>query len=140
MLKHAEAERNVLKEQIARHTKVLRSDLNSRMRQPEELVQAIASRLEAPYKHETQLRAVFQNLWVRATCDQLFYTLPRELRDVVYVHLLDDAESFCVGGSELTSDPGGVKWTLVNYWEPCKKDSYEVASLGYSAFRELVQT
>ena len=135
-----------LLQHIAYNAKYSASELKSSLRQQKELVTIVnvtAVKLNAHRSRVRQLRKEFRDLWLVAMCDQLHYTLPRELRDLIYTNLLNGAEIHCTGGTAKdagTSNPGGVQWTLTNDWELHNSDWFEIKSLGCRIFRELVQS
>ena len=95
--------------------------------------------LEKHYIRRHNLREEFRDCWLRATCDQMFLTLPREIRDMVYADVMDGAymEQEEVGSP---SDPGGIGWIMEHRDKGCDYHCYDEKLVGPNVFREIIQT
>lgn len=93
-------------------------------------------------KHETHqdpYPEAFRNAWLLATCDQLFHTLPSELRDMVYAHLMRDVE-FEFNTEKASNDPGRLQWNLPHSKFGASYHCLHSNLVGPDMFRELIQT
>lgn len=89
-------------------------------------------------KRDDDARDNFQDPWLKATCEQLFHTSPRELRVIIYGDIMN---STCIqlDGSENSSDPGGLGWMLEDYHYEIECHFHKENLVGRNVFRELVQ-
>jgi PAS domain-containing protein len=94
---------------------------------------------EQQHRREEELREAFKNVWLRATCDQLYHTLPRELCDMIYQDLLSHTGLEIYGQEQDHPDPGGIAWRLQNNDIGPDWHCYDKDALGSHVFRELIQ-
>jgi hypothetical protein len=114
------------------------NDLIRRQTATFDRVKADANRKEHRAR-EKNYRKEFQNLWLKTTCEQLFHTLPRELRDVIYTDLMKD--TFMQQGSgRRSSNPRRVRWVMEHQSKGPKYHCFKEELVDRNVFRELVQT
>jgi hypothetical protein len=93
---------------------------------------------ERHHTREEQLREEFRNCWLRATFEQLYHTLSRELRDMIYNNLINNTHmlEFDDGRGQSGSSSSGMDWASMNGYG----HYYTGKSVGRDTFRELLQT
>ena len=98
------------------------------------------TKLSELHSRRLVLREAFRNYWLKATCDQMFHTLPRELRDMIYVQLMDGAYISVSEEEDPSTDPGGVDWVLDHHDKGRDYHCFKEELVGREVFRELIQT
>jgi hypothetical protein len=104
-------------------------------------VKAAKADREKQRRREEELREDLKNLWLRATCDQLYHTLPRELRDMIYEDITEGTTMSQLY-TKSPAYPGGIVWMLEAPDGTHEPDyhCYKEDLVGREVFRELMQT
>jgi hypothetical protein len=87
---------------------------------------------------EEKLREAFKDLWLRATCDELYHALPRELRDMIYGDLIEDSFLGEVPADGST-DAEGATSILYHEQHGANYHCHNQDMMGPHVFRDLVQ-
>jgi hypothetical protein len=104
-------------------------------------VKAAKADREKQRHREEELHEDFKNLWLGATCDQLYHTLPRELRDMIYEDITEGTTMSQLY-TKSPAYPGGIAWMLEAPDGTHEPDyhCYKEDLVGREVFRELMQT
>ena len=88
---------------------------------------------------EEDLREGFRNVWLRATCDQLYHTLPRELRDLIYDDLIEGSCMEMVPNDSRMIGADDYIWRLQHDQHGPEYHCHNDNLIGRHVLRELIQ-